>query len=155
MSATRNSPTQPSRGPSTPLTLLYGKHPPKAQDAFEIHRLIKKGLPSDVVTTLVRSVAGIDKHAIAQVLGMSERTLQRRLKQPRPLTPEQSSHAWRFACTLCKAEAVFGDHQAAAEWLMSPAIGLNREIPIDLLTTQPGYELVDDYLTRMAHGVYS
>ncbi|WP_455233635.1 type II RES/Xre toxin-antitoxin system antitoxin [Geopseudomonas aromaticivorans] len=155
MSTTRNPPVRPSREPSTPLTLLYGKHPPKAQDAFEIHRLIKKGFPSDVVITVVRSVAGIDKHAIAQVLGMSERTLQRRLKQPEPLTPEQSSNAWRFASTLCKAEVVFGDRQAAAEWLMAPAIGLNREVPMDLLTTQAGYELVDDYLTRMEHGVYS
>ena len=32
---------------------------------------------------------------------------------------------------------------------------LNREAPVDLLTTQPGYELVDDYLSRMEHGIYS
>ncbi len=155
MPATSNSPVQPSRGLSDPLRLLYGKKPPKAQDAFEIHRLIKKGFPSEVMTILLRSVAGIEKHVIAQVLGMSERTLQRRLKQPRPLTPEQSSNAWRFASTLCKAEVVFGDSRAAAEWLMRPAIGLNREVPIDLLTTQPGYELVDNYLSRMEHGIYN
>ncbi len=155
MPATSNSPVQPSRGLSDPLRLLYGKKPPKAQDAFEIHRLIKKGFPSEVVTILLRSAAGIEKHVIAQVLGMSERTLQRRLTQPRPLTSEQSSNAWRFASTLCKAEVVFGNRRAAAEWLLSPAIGLNREAPVDLLTTQPGYELVDDYLSRMEHGIYS
>lgn len=155
MPATSNSPVQPSRGLSDPLRLLYGKKPPKAQDSFEIHRLIKKGFPSEVVTILLRSAAGIEKNIIAKVLGMSERTLQRRLKQPRPLTSEQSSNAWRFASTLCKSEVVFGNRRAAAEWLTRPAIGLNREVPIDLLTTQPGYELVDDYLSRMEHGIYN
>lgn len=70
------------------------------------------------------------------------------------LANDPSSNAWRLASVLSKAETVFGDRQAAAEWLMAPAIGLNRDVPIDLLTTQAGYELVDDYLSRIGRGVY-
>lgn len=70
------------------------------------------------------------------------------------LANDPSSNAWRLASVLSKAETVFGDRQAAAEWLTAPAIGLNLEVPIDLLTTQAGYELVDDYLSRIGRGVY-
>ncbi|MBV2133258.1 DUF2384 domain-containing protein [Pseudomonas sp. MAP12] len=70
------------------------------------------------------------------------------------LANDPSSNAWRLASATSKAEVVFGDRQAAVEWLMAPAIGLNREVPIDLLTTQAGYELVDDYLSRIGRGVY-
>lgn len=39
--------------------------------------------------------------------------------------------------------------------MLTPAMGLEGRAPIDLLTTQVGFELVDDFLTRMQYGVYS
>ena len=36
-----------------------------------------------------------------------------------------------------------------------PAMGLDHQRPIDLLQTVQGAELVNDFLTRLEHGVYS
>ncbi|MNO09520.1 hypothetical protein D3C81_2327520 [compost metagenome] len=50
---------------------------------------------------------------------------------------------------------MLGDRQQAVNWMTSPAMGLEGKAPIDLLTTQMGFELVEDFLTRMEYGVYS
>lgn len=135
---------------------LMGNRPAKARSAFEIHELIEQGLPSQDIIRFVESVKLFnDKTIVVKVIGMSERTLYRRVKNPEPLTSEQSSRTWRFAETLTKAEDVLGDPEEAQRWLNTPAMGLEGRKPIDLITTQVGYEIVDDFLTRMDYGVYT
>lgn len=43
----------------------------------------------------------------------------------------------------------------AAAWLIEPAIGLDRQRPIDLLSTREGVQVVHDYLMRLEYGVYT
>lgn len=138
------------------LKRLMGNRATQARSAFEIHEMIEKGLPSQDIISFVESVGLLhDKKVVVKVIGMSERTLYRRVKKPEPLTAEQSSRTWRFAEILTKAEDVFGDAGEAERWMNTPAMGLEGRKPIDLITTQVGYELVDDFLTRMDHGVYT
>jgi putative toxin-antitoxin system antitoxin component (TIGR02293 family) len=138
------------------LKRLIGNREPKARSAFEIHEMIEKGLPSQDIIAFVESVSVLqDRRVVVKVIGMSERTLYRRVKHPEPLTAEQGSRAWRFAEILTKAEDVFGDPEEAARWMNTPAMGLEGRKPIDLITTQVGYELVNDFLTRMDYGVYT
>lgn len=138
------------------LKRLMGNRATKIRSAFEIHEMIERGLPSQDVIHFVESVNLFhDKKVVVKVIGMSERTLYRRVKKPEPLTAEQSSRTWRFAEILTKAEDVLGDPDEAQRWMNTPAMGLEGHKPIDLITTQVGYELVDDFLTRMDYGVYT
>ncbi|UUC48060.1 DUF2384 domain-containing protein [Pseudomonas citronellolis] len=139
--------------PDQPLRLLYGDKGPHVSSVFEVHEMIERGLPSDVVIAFAESME-LDRQAFIKLIGMSERTLQRRLKHPEPLSAEQSSSAWRLAKVLSRAEEVLGSRRAAVDWLMAPALGLEGHAPVDLLTTQVGFELVDDFLTRLDYGVY-
>ncbi|MCP1838249.1 putative toxin-antitoxin system antitoxin component (TIGR02293 family) [Bradyrhizobium sp. USDA 4524] len=87
---------------------------------------------------------------------MSLRTFQRRKDAPdKPLSQEQSGRTWKFAEILAKATDVFGSQEEAEQWLERPAIGLDQRRPIDLLVTPAGVELVEQYLTRLAYGVYA
>lgn len=63
--------------------------------------------------------------------------------------------AAQFATILAKAIAVFGSREAAEAWLQRPAVGLNGQRPIDLLTTVAGAELVENFLGRLEYGVYT
>jgi putative toxin-antitoxin system antitoxin component (TIGR02293 family) len=54
-----------------------------------------------------------------------------------------------------KATDVFGSQEEAEQWLERPGIGLDQRRPIDLLATPAGVELVEQYLTRLAYGVYA
>ncbi|MGY4335017.1 putative toxin-antitoxin system antitoxin component (TIGR02293 family) [Bradyrhizobium sp. LB7.2] len=50
---------------------------------------------------------------------------------------------------------MFGSQEEAEQWLERPDIGLDQRRPIDLLATPAGIELVKQYLTRLAYGVYA
>ena len=50
---------------------------------------------------------------------------------------------------------MLGSQDEAEQWLERPAIGLNQERPVDLLTMPAGVKLVEDYLGRLEYDVYT
>ncbi|MCY1454309.1 putative toxin-antitoxin system antitoxin component [compost metagenome] len=70
------------------------------------------------------------------------------------LSPEQSARALYYAEVLEKAQEVFGTRALAEEWMTRPALGLDGESPIDLLSNPVGSELVTAFLNRLDYGVY-
>ncbi|MEN9377227.1 MAG: hypothetical protein RL710_2384 [Pseudomonadota bacterium] len=71
------------------------------------------------------------------------------------LNPKHSEAELALMEVTEAAEKVLGSRLAAEQWLTRPAIALDRERPIDLLTSTTGIQAVKDLLTRMEHGVYS
>jgi putative toxin-antitoxin system antitoxin component (TIGR02293 family) len=124
---------------------------------LDAHELLLRGLPGAALTHLVTSLVLLhDPVSLGKAVGISLRTLQRRKAEPgRLLNPEQSSRTWKFAEILAKATAVLGSRAEAEQWLERPAIGLDRHRPIDLLATIAGAEIVENYLERIAYGVYT
>lgn len=151
------APQTPAYDPARPLQLIFGERKkPRITNAFELHSMMEKGFPSELVIAFVQSYSQLRDHQVfSKVLGLSDRTVQRRIKKPEPLTAEQTNSAWRLASVLSKAEEVLGDREQALDWMTSPAMGLEGRRPLDLLTTQMGFELVEDFLIRMEYGVYA
>ncbi|RVU33936.1 DUF2384 domain-containing protein [Hwanghaeella grinnelliae] len=54
-----------------------------------------------------------------------------------------------------KAKEVFQNESKAKEWIVSPALALSGQKPIDLVATEHGAEMVEDVLTRLEYGVYT
>ena len=124
--------------------------------ALDAHELLLDGLPGSALTHFVSHLLFIQTDSLEKAFGMSLRTFQRRKDAPdKPLSQEQSGRTWKFAEILAKATDVFGSQEDAEQWLERPAIGLDQRRPIDLLATPAGVELVEQYLTRLAYGVYA
>ncbi|AZC22437.1 MULTISPECIES: antitoxin Xre/MbcA/ParS toxin-binding domain-containing protein [Pseudomonas] len=125
-------------------------------DRISIYRLTEEGIPLTAIVKFVSSVPMLkDEQVLAKIIGLSERTLHRRLKTPdEPLNPEQSARAVRFAQVLSKAQEVFGSSEQAQDWMAKPVMALDGHKPVDLLTNPIGFELVDEFLTRLEYGVY-
>lgn len=60
----------------------------------------------------------------------------------------------RYKAALAEATKVFGDEKRARQWMREPAIGLNRQLPAELVATAEGAELVQTYLAQIEYGVY-
>jgi putative toxin-antitoxin system antitoxin component (TIGR02293 family) len=60
----------------------------------------------------------------------------------------------RYATIFSKAVQVLGSEVSAGKWMDEPAIGLNQQIPAELVRTAGGAKLVDTYLDQIEHGVY-
>jgi putative toxin-antitoxin system antitoxin component (TIGR02293 family) len=123
---------------------------------LDMHKQLREGLQVRSVKHLIDTLSAIPKDEALTAFGVSWRTIERRGKAPRkPLSPEQSGRVFKFAEVLAKATDVFGSQEEAEAWLSRPAMGLNRQRPIDLLATPAGVELVEKFLTRLDYGVYT
>ncbi len=124
---------------------------------LDAHDLVRRGLPNKALMHLVGRLRRLSRpDTFEKSFGMSLRTFQRHKVTPaRRLSPEQSACAWTLAEILAKASAVFGSEDEAEQWLLRPAMGLDGRQPIDLLATPSGVKLVEDFLIRLEHGVYT
>ena len=133
---------------------VLGRH---IRSMLDAHDVISIGFPAAVLTYISSQMELLqDPDRLQKALGISLRTLQRNKDEPnKALSQEQSGRAWKFAEIVSKAASILGSLEAAQEWLMKPAVGLEQRCPIDLLSTPAGIELVEDLLERMEYGVYA
>jgi putative toxin-antitoxin system antitoxin component (TIGR02293 family) len=121
---------------------------------LEAHEALVHGLPGMSIGYLIAHLEYLDWKAVEKAIGMSLRTYQRLKSEKKLLSHDQSSRAWKFAEVLAKATSIFGSQQKAEQWLGEPARGLNGHRPVELLATQTGTELVEQFLERLDYGVY-
>ncbi|MCY1369891.1 putative toxin-antitoxin system antitoxin component [compost metagenome] len=60
----------------------------------------------------------------------------------------------KYAALLKRAAEVLGNRRFAERWMVEPAIGLDGQRPIDLLSSVAGIELLETFLTRLEYCVY-
>lgn len=126
------------------------------RNPLDVHEAISEGLPGEAVVRLAGNLPGLRGDDLEAALGMSVRTVQRLKHAPHQrLSRAQSSQVWALAKILAQAIAVLGSREAAAQWLASPAMALDRRRPIELLATTAGAAMVEDLLGRIAYGVYT
>lgn len=111
---------------------------------------VSAGLPAKAVRDLVADPA-ITLADIARIVG-PRRTIDRRLKENKPLSPDESDRFARFVTVLEQASAMFGDRAAAMKWLGAPKRRFEGEKPLDLLRTDAGTRLVEEVLEQARHG---
>ncbi len=59
----------------------------------------------------------------------------------------------RFLSLSVRAGEVFANREKALAWLETPNPSLQGRSPLDAASTQEGFELADDLLTRLEYGV--
>ncbi|MDZ7689609.1 MAG: antitoxin Xre/MbcA/ParS toxin-binding domain-containing protein [Balneolaceae bacterium] len=120
---------------------------------MELVELSRKGIRKDVLDKLADTL-GVSMKQFAQLLPVTERTLQRR--EPSSLLNRSiSEHAILIAEILALGLNVFGDEEKLQRWMHDSNIGLGGHTPFSLLDTAIGAELVKDELNRMDYGVHS
>lgn len=120
-----------------------------------VHDMVTRGLPVLLARTMMDSYELVERDAVLQAIGVSERTLQRGKDADRRLDSNASDRLLRLAAITEHAIDVLGSQDEAERWLLKPALALDQRRPIDLLQSSEGTELVKALLTRMDYGVYA
>ena len=136
------------------LDLLGGQRLTKQAKQSGLVEIIRQGLPMAAASDVAKQY-GLSDQQVAQVLGISARTLARHKISHKPLNAVQSDRIFRLARIASRAEDVFESREAAFDWLKSPNRALGGAIPLELLDTDAGTVMVDEVLTRIDYGVYS
>lgn len=94
----------------------------------------------------------VDRDVLLRVLGISERTIQRKHVTSGRLSQAVSDRLSRIDRIYALAIDVFGDRRKAAAWLKRPSRALGNELPLQLLDTDAGTERVERELRQIQYG---
>jgi putative toxin-antitoxin system antitoxin component (TIGR02293 family) len=118
----------------------------------DLVRLARQGIGIGSMTSLITKT-GFSEHEITGALPVSERTVQREKKKG-TFNPLISERLIVLADLFSRGEEVFGSSEKFREWMHSSNHALG-EVPMRLLDTSPGIEMIRDELVRIEHGVFS
>ena len=124
--------------------------PRKALSDMEVLKRIRRGIPISALTNLSNEFS-VSKDMVCTWLGFSPRTMLRR----DVLNIDEADRLYRLARVFALAINVLEDKQQAIEWLNTPKIALDNQVPLSLLNTGVGSREVEKLLKRIEHGVYS
>lgn len=89
------------------------------------------------------------------MLYISERTLQRYLKEQKPFEGLHAEHLYQLDALADIGLSVFGDAAAFDAWLRRDKHILGKQVGFEALRSFGGTQLIADELGRMVYGVYS
>ena len=120
----------------------------------DLRVMTREGLPVGTLSTLAEEL-NVERKTLAKVVGISDRTLSRRLATGSKLSAEESDRTMRVARVFAKTTDVFGNSEKAAHWLKTPNRVMDGEAPLSLLDTDAGVSWVETILGRIDYGIYS
>lgn len=140
----------------TAASVLGGQSKLRARprSAQDWHALIRRGLPVAAMDAF-KEQAMLSDADLAQLIGVSEKTLSRARAGDATLDPIASDRLYRAVRLVALAAEVLEAPEAALRWLKRAQIGLGGAMPMELMTTDAGSAEVEKLLLRIEHGVYS
>lgn len=126
----------------------------RPRTAADWRDIVSKGVPVGSAEALKRWIA-VGDDVLAELLGVSQKTLSRARSANARLDPVTSDRLFRVARLGALAIEVLEDEGRALNWLKRPQIGLGGRTPLSLLTTDAGCAEVEKLLLRIEHGVYA
>lgn len=93
------------------------------------------------------------KQELAQLLHISDRTLERIHKDKKRLSTPQTERILEVSILFEKGWDFFGDKESFRRWLSIPNYAFENQTPLSMLDTKYGIDSVEMLLERMAHGI--
>jgi putative toxin-antitoxin system antitoxin component (TIGR02293 family) len=118
---------------------------------IELHRQIESGVPGKAIPNLLL-LLDFTREDFSVLLGRARKTLNE-LEQRAHLSRSDSDLLYRIARALVYAVNVFGETGYAVQWLKAPNEALGGAVPLNLLATVEGDEIVRTELGTIEHGL--
>jgi putative toxin-antitoxin system antitoxin component (TIGR02293 family) len=118
---------------------------------IELHRQIEIGVPGKAIPNLLLAL-DFTREEFSDLLGRARKTLNE-LEQRAHLSRADSDFLYRIARALVYAVSVFGEANYAVQWLKEPNEALGGAVPLKLLATVEGDEIVRAELGAIEHGL--
>ena len=123
-----------------------------ADDKFGYLKVVKSGLTfKDLEQFMDMSELHLDD--MSAILHINSRTL-RRFESDDLLSLDISEKLVNLLRLYKLGHEVFGDPSIFNKWMRRPIKGLGFELPLTMLVTTIGTEIVSDELVRISYGVY-
>lgn len=107
-----------------------------------------------VSATIFDDVAGLYGHYnyLAEVVELNPKTIHKYQAQNIKFSPAKSELMLKLVALFRKGVETFGEREAFLNWLSIPAFGIDNRLPLDLIKTSDGIDLISDELDRIQYG---
>ncbi len=126
----------------------YGARP---SSDIAMVKLAQEGVPASAFSELLE-ISELGKEKLASILGLSYKTVQRYEKDNRRFNALNSEQLLKIFALYKKATEIFTDVKSFNRWLSKPAYGLGDQVPLTLLNTTGGIDLIREELVRIEYG---
>jgi putative toxin-antitoxin system antitoxin component (TIGR02293 family) len=114
---------------------------------------VESGVPIDTMTTFA-TASGIPLKDLYNVV-IPARTLKHRRERREPLSLDESDKLARLVRVFDHTVKVFGDPDRARAWLNKPKKRFDGRTPLDMLRTEVGARLVEEFLGQIEYGMFA
>jgi len=115
---------------------------------------MRSGTPARTVPGIASNL-GVSQDKLFELLRLPKSTMKGRISSDGMLSATEQDRVYRAEKVLARALDVLEDKDAAKAWVNRSNRSLGGEVPLALLDTEVGYELVLDTLGRIEYGVMS
>ncbi len=132
-------------------------------DAFDMVNIIRHGVPAVNVEALGATLH-LDKGIVTELLGLPKSTVDKKIKDDKDLTPEQSERVLGLQRLIGQVEVIvaesgdptgFDAGEWLARWIQKPLPALGGRKPDEFLDTVIGQQLVSKLLAQIQSGAYA
>lgn len=126
-------------------------------------RLIKRGISAKVLEQIAKDMS-IPKERLAGTLGLARATVDRKVREDKPLSADEGSRVLGMASLIGQVQTMieesgspegFNAAEWVARWIDKPLPALGGQKPAELMDTSDGQVLVSGIVARMQSGAYS
>ena len=111
-----------------------------------------KGISASVFFELVE-ISGLNRNFLAEeIFDVSVKTMLRYQKEKKKLNPRNSETALKLLSLFERGLFLFGSMDSFMAWMHKPAYGLGKTIPLSMLNTSTGIDLIEEELLRIEFG---
>lgn len=121
------------------------------RDSFTLVMAAREGIFARIAFE-VADLLQLHLNQMADLLHTTSKTLQNYRHSKKKLSPAHSEQTLKLYALQLKGKEVFGTAVAFRRWLGQPAYGLDGQVPLALLETSGGIDLVMEELERIAYG---
>ena len=129
-------------------------HPKKVGDALDLINAMRTGTPARNIPGIAATL-GVTQDRLFELLRLPRSTMKGRISNNGVLSATEQDRIYRAEKVLARTVEVLEDDEAATKWINQANRSLGGEVPLALLDTEVGYELVLDTLGRIEYGIVS
>ncbi len=140
-----------ARSPPRPRGWIEKKlaHAGRGMSGIELHRQIATGVPGKAISNLLLAL-DITREYLSEFVDQEELN---RLEKRACLPMAESDLLYRIARALVYAVSAFGETHSAVRWLKESNEALGGAVPLELLTTVEGDEIVRTEIGAIEQGL--
>jgi len=131
---------------------ILKKYQKSIQTDLQIVHSSNKGVKADIFFDIIQLSGFNNKFLAENIFDISFKTVQRYKNEKKLLNPRISEVALKILQLFAKGIEIFNSSNSFVRWLEKPSIGLGGILPISIMNTNTGINLIEEELIRIEYG---